>query len=365
MEFSFGTICGSAFFFAGLFLIYAIITGSPSLRRYIITRTLLTIPMIFILITTIFFVMRLLPGDPVSSRLKPGSDPALIAKLRADLNLDKPIYEQYFLYLRDIARGDLGTSAYNQRQVSAMISEALPATIELVIPPTIIMLVVGIYLGAFAAHRHKSLADYSIRFASVGAYSLPIFWVGLMLQLFFGIYLKVLPTSKRMDAIYANTFERHTNMLLVDTAIAGHWDAFMNVLSHMILPTITLSIALVGVFVRMTRTNMIETLEEDFVTAGRARGLYERRVVYKHALRNSLIPVMTLIGLQVALLMAGAILTETTFSWQGMGLLIREGIAQRDYPTVQGAITVFAFFVAIISLITDILYAFVDPRIRY
>lgn len=365
MDFNFGTICGGGVLMGIGFLGYALVKGSPSLRRYIVTRTLLTIPMIFILITTIFVVMRLLPGDPVQSRLKPGTSPELIEKLRADLNLDKPMHEQYLLYLQDIFSGDLGKSAFDQREVTDKISEALPATIELVIPPTIVMLIVGILSGAYAANHHKSPADYSLRILSVATYSLPIFWVGLMLQLFFGVYLEWLPTSKRLDAIYADAFSRNTNLLLLDTALAGHWDAFWNVLSHMILPTITLSIALVGVFTRMTRANMIETLEEDFVTAAHARGIADRRVVYRHALRNSLIPVMTLIGLQVALLMAGAILTETTFSWPGMGLLIREGIAQRDYPTVQGAITVFAFFVAFISLMTDIMYAFVDPRIRY
>jgi peptide/nickel transport system permease protein len=363
MDFSFNTICfgGLLFFFA--FLVYALANGSNSLRRYILTRLLLTLPMIFILLTTIFLVMRLLPGDPVSARLKPGSSPELIAKLRADLNLDKPIYEQYVLYLGDVLRGDFGRSAYNDQEVGDMIAERMPATLELVIPPVILMLIIGVYSGAYAAHRHKSAADYSLRIGSVIVYSFPIFWVGLMLQLLFGVYLGWLPTSKRIDPTLE--IERHTNLLLVDTLIEGDLAAFQNVLSHMILPTLTLTLALMGVFVRLTRVNMIETLGEDYVTAAHARGVPERRVVYRHALRNSLIPVMTLIGLQVAILMAGAILTETTFSWPGMGLLIREGIAQRDYPTVQGAITIFAIAVAFISLVTDILYAFVDPRIRY
>lgn len=364
MELTFTTLCGGAFAFLGLFLIYALFQGSNSLRRYIVTRTLLTIPMIFILITIVFFVMRVLPGDPVSARLKPGSDQEVIDKLRADLNLDRPIPEQYFLYLQDVLTGDLGRSAFNNREVSDMIGDALPATIELIIPPVIIMLTFGVFSGAFAAHRHKSAADYSLRLFSVVIYSFPVFWVGLMLQLVFGIGLGWLPTSRRIDAGFIE-FERKTNMLLIDTAIAGDWDAFVNVLEHMVLPTLALSTVLVGVFVRITRANMIETLQEDFVLASRARGIPEGRVVYWHVLRNTMIPVVTLIGLQIAILLAGAILTETTFSWQGMGLLIREGIANRDYPAVQGAITVFAIFVAVISLITDILYAFIDPRIRY
>lgn len=364
MELSFWTLCGGAFLFWIVFLVYALLRGSDSLRRYTITRIFMTFPMMFILLTIVFLVMRFLPGDPITSRMKPGSDPELIAEMQAELNLDRPMHEQYLLYLRDIAQLDFGESASNRREVSDMISEALPATIELVIPPTIVMLIFGVASGALAAHQHKSTIDYSLRIFSVFIYAFPIFWVALMLQLVFGVYLGWLPTSRRIDATFVD-IDRQTNLLLVDTLLAGNTEAFLNVVSHMILPTVVLSLALIGVFIRLTRANMIETLQEDFITAGHARGIPENRVVYRHALRNSLIPVMTLMGLQVAILMAGAILTETVFSWPGMGLMIREGIANRDYPAVQGAITVFAIMVAIISLLTDILYAFVDPRIRY
>lgn len=364
MELSFTTLCGGGVLLMVGFLAYALINGSNSLRQYIVTRVLLTIPMIWILLTLIFVVMRLLPGDPVSSRLKPGSDPARIEALRQELGLDKPMHIQYVEYLQNILTGNLGTSASTNRAVADMIGEALPATIELVLPATFIMLVVGIYTGAFAAHNHKSPADYSLRLFSVFIYSFPIFWLGLMLQLIFGIYLGWLPTSKRISGDIVD-IERYTNMLLIDTLVGGNWDAFLDVLAHMILPTVTLSLALMGVFIRLTRANMIETLQEDFVLASRARGIPEPRVVYRHVLRNTMIPVMTLIGLQVAILVGGAILTETTFSWPGMGLLIRDGIDNRDYPAVQGAVTIFAVFVAVISLMTDIMYAFVDPRIRY
>jgi peptide/nickel transport system permease protein len=364
MEFSFSTLCGGAFLFWFGFLVYAMAKGSSSLRRYILTRLVLTIPMIFILITLIFVVMRLIPGNPVASRLKPGSDPERIAALQEELGLDKPMHIQYVTYLKDVLTGNLGRSAYNNREVSDMLGEALPATIELVIPATIVMLIFGVSSGAFAAHHHKQASDYSLRILSVVIYAFPIFWLGLMLQLVFGVWLNWLPVAKRVDPEFLG-IERHTNLLLLDTLLAGNFEAFANVIAHLILPTVTLSIALIGVFVRLTRVNMIEMLEEDFVTAARARGIPERRVVYRHALRNTMIPVLTLVGLQVAILMAGAILTETTFSWPGMGLLIRDGIDNRDYPAVQGAVTVFAIFVAVISLLTDVLYAFVDPRIRY
>jgi len=364
MELNFVTLCSSGFLLVGLFVLYAALTGSSSLRRYIITRTLLTGPMIFILVTMIFVVMRLIPGDPVSSNLKPGSNPERLDQLRAEMGLDKPIYVQYVTYLKEVATGDLGNSNVTNRPIIDMIGEALPATIELVIPPTLLMLIIGIASGAYAAHHHKSVGDYTVRVTSVFIYAFPVFWVGLMLQLVFGVYLGWLPVAKRIDPNFVS-IPRHTNLLMIDTLIEGNFDAFVNVVRHLILPTATLTIALMGVFVRLTRVNMIEMLQEDFVTAAHARGIPERRVVYRHALRNTMIPIVTLIGLQVAILMAGAILTETTFSWPGMGLMIRDGIDQRDYLAVQGAVTVFAIFVAIISLVTDIMYAFIDPRVRY
>jgi peptide/nickel transport system permease protein len=364
MALNFGTLCGSGFLVFLVFLLYALFTGSPSLRRYVLTRILLTLPMIFILVTLIFVVMRLLPGDPVRSRLKPGSDPARIEALKEELGLNDPISVQYIHYLGDLLRGDFGRSANTNREVSAMIGEALPATLELILPSMVLVAVFGIFSGAYAAHRRKSIADYSLRIFSVVIYAIPIFWLGLMFQLIFAVWLDWLPVAKRIDPQFVD-LERYTNILLIDALIQGNFAAFRNILTHMILPVSTLTLALIGVFVRLTRVNMLETLEEDFVTAGRARGIPESKVVYYHTLRNTLIPIVTLIGLQIAILMAGAILTETTFSWPGMGLLIREGIDNRDYPAVQGAVTVFAVLVALISLLTDILYAFIDPRIRY
>jgi len=363
MQLTFMTLCGGGMLFFVAFLVYAIISGSDSLRRYIITRIFLTIPMIFILVTLIFVVMRLIPGDPITANLKPGASTERIEALQADLGLDKPIYLQYVDYLTSIVRGDLGNSAVDDRPITEMIGEALPATIELIIPSVLIMMIFGVASGAYAAHHHKSAADYSLRVFSVFIYSFPVFWVGLIFQLIFAVQLGWFPVAKRISPTLE--FERQTNLLLVDTLLAGNWEAFADAAQHLVLPTAALSLALIGVFIRLTRVNMIETLEEDFVRAGYARGIPERRMVYRHALRNTLIPVMTLIGLQTAILLAGAILTETTFSWPGMGLMIRDGIDQRDYPAVQGAVTVFAIFVALISLLTDILYAFIDPRIRY
>lgn len=366
MELTFGTICFGSLFFLGLFLIYVIATGSSSLRNYLITRLLLTVPTVWILVTLVFVIMRLIPGDPVTATIKPGEDPERIAELQARVGVDKPMHEQYINYLGDIITGDFGNSITVEpdRPVIDIIARRLPATLELVVPAIIVMLIFGVISGAFAAHKHKRAPDYGFRMMGIVFYSIPIFWMGLMLQLLFGVVLNgLLPTSKRKSG--SVQFETHTDFFLIDTLIEGDIDAFLDVLSHMILPTATLSIALIGVFIRLTRSNMIEILQEDFVTAAHARGIPENRVVYRHALRNSFIPIMTLIGLQIAVLLGGAVLTETTFSWPGMGLLLRDGIANRDYIVVQGGVTIFAIIVGITSTITDIIYAFIDPRIRY
>ncbi len=365
MELSFTALCAGSLVVIFAFMLYALIVGSRSLRTYLITRLLLAVPTVWLLVTLVFVVMRLLPGDPIQAHFQPGrASAAKIQELRDELGLNDPLHEQYLNYLNDILRGNFGESAETSRPVSEMIGEALPATAELVLPAIVLTSIIGIYSGAFAASRHKTRTDYSLRVTSIVLYSLPVFWVGLMLQLIFGSrVLGILPTSQRMSA--ALEIERHTNLLLLDTAWAGNWEAFGDVLQHMILPTLTLSIALIGVFLRITRSNMIEILQEDYIAAARARGIPENRIVMRHALRNSLIPVMTLIGLQVAALIAGAVLTETTFSWPGMGLLIRDGIANRDYPPVQAAVTVFAIGVVLVNTVTDIIYAFIDPRIRY
>ena len=204
-----------------------------------------------------------------------------------------------------------------------------------------------------------------MRIYAVVIYSLPIFWLGLILQLFFGVTLKWLPISGRIDPIIATTLKTYTNIYSIDALITGNWPALFSVLQHLVLPTITLGLIQSGLFVRMTRVNVIETLQADYITAARARGIRERVLIYGHALKNAMIPVITLIGLQVAILLAGAVLTETVFSWPGMGSYLVERISARDYTAVQSVITVFALLVALISLAVDVIYSLVDPRVRY
>jgi peptide/nickel transport system permease protein len=225
--------------------------------------------------------------------------------------------------------------------------------------------VVGVSLGAFAARRRKKPIDSGIRLFSIVVYSIPIFFMGLIFQIIFSVRLDLLPLAGRMNPLLLVNFNSPTNFYILDAILTRNWPALISALRHLVLPATTLGLALAGVFIRLTRVNMIEMLQADFITAGRARGLPEGRLAYKHALRNTFIPILTLIGLQLAILMAGAVLTETTFSWPGIGRYLVTRIQLRDYTAVQATIAVFAVFVAGISLAMDFLYAFIDPRIRY
>ena len=339
---------------------------SSSLRKFLITRFLLTIPMILILVSMVFFIMRVLPGDPIRSQLGPRVSEEQADRIRERLGLNEPILVQYFTYLKDMVTLNFGNAlTRGERPIKDELSERLPATIELTIPAMLFTSVFGIGMGSLAAKNRKKFLDYVIRVFSVFIYSIPIFFLGLIFQIIFGVRLNLLPLSGRMNSIILTRFEPITHFYIIDSIIQGDWDALRSASLHLIMPSITLGLALTGVFIRLTRVNMIEMLKSDFITAGRARGIPENRLVCKHSLRNTFIPILTLIGLQMAILIAGAVLTETTFSWPGMGRFLVDRIALRDYTAVQSTIAVFAFFVAFISLLMDVLYALVDPRIRY
>jgi peptide/nickel transport system permease protein len=347
-------------------LIYILITGSTGLRRFVLTRIGLTLPMVFILATLVFFIMRVLPGDPVTSALGPKGTPETIQRIREQMGLNDPMIVQYGNFLKDMITLNFGNSLTGgHRPIVDEMSERFPATLELVVPASILALTIGVIGGAWAASNRKRTTDYGMRIYSVVIYSLPIFWLGLMLQLLFGVWLGWLPVSGRIDPVIGTTLERTTNLYTIDSIISGNWLALRSVLAHLVLPTLTLGLILSGVFVRLTRINVIETLQADYISAARARGIREKVLVYGHALKNAMIPVITLIGLQVAILLAGAVLTETVFSWPGMGRYLVERISMRDYTAVQSAITVFALLVALISLAVDIIYSLVDPRVRY
>jgi peptide/nickel transport system permease protein len=336
-----------------------------NLARYIITRVALTIPMVFILLSIVFVVLRIMPGDPVSSMLGGHAPESVIEQKKEEMGLNRPIPLQYLDYLWQICRLDLGDSMVFKQRVTKAIAEKLPATLELTICGILITLFLGVFLGAYAADRRRMVQDYVIRLYGIVVYCIPVFWMGLMLQLIFGIWLDILPISGRTGPrVFASTFEK-TGLYILDTILVRDFSALWDVLIHLVLPAFTLGLVLSGIFVRLTRANMLDVLKADYITAAEARGIRHRKIVYKHALKNAFIPILTMMGLQIALLMAGAVLTETTFSWPGMGRLLLERIYLRDYPTIQGVIIMIALIVAMASLIVDIIYAIVDPRVRY
>jgi peptide/nickel transport system permease protein len=286
--------------------------------------------------------------------------------LRERLGLDRPLYIQYFDFLYRMVTLDFGTAlTQGERPIREELAEKLPATIELAVPSIIFTATLGILSGAYAAKHRKKAQDYLIRLFSIVVYSIPVFFMGLLFQIIFAVRIPILPLSGRMDTLLLTQFDSPTNFYILDAIITQNWPALRSVLSHLVLPVLALGLVLTGPFVRLTRVNMIEMLESDFITSGRARGIPEQRLVYRHALRNTFIPILTLIGLQFALLLAGAVLTETTFSWPGLGRYLVDRIELRDYTAVQATIGVFAIFVGVISVLMDVLYAFIDPRIRY
>jgi len=325
----------------------------------------MTIPMVFILLSIVFVVLRIMPGDPVGSMLGGHAPERVIEQKKEELGLNRPMAIQYLDYLWQICRLDLGESMVFKQRVTRAIVERLPATIELTIFGIIITLFLGVFAGAYAADKRRLAQDYLIRLYGIVVYCIPVYWMGLMLQLIFGIWLDVLPIAGRTGPrVFASMFEK-TGFYVLDTILIRDFSALGDVLVHLILPAFTLGLVLSGIFVRLTRANMLDVLKADYIIAAEARGIRHRKIVYKHALKNAFIPILTMMGLQFALLMAGAILTETTFSWPGMGRLLLERIYLRDYPTIQGVIIVFALIVAMVSLVVDIIYAIVDPRIRY
>ncbi len=335
------------------------------LLSYIITRLLLAVPMVFIMLTLIFVVLRIMPGDPVSAMLGGHAPQKVIDQKKLELGLNKPIGVQYVHYLGQLLHLDLGESMIFKQKVSQPIIEKLPATIELTFFGLLVSLGIGIPLGAYAAQRRRTGLDYAARLYANIAYCIPVFWMGLMLQLVFGVWLDWFPIAGRTGArVEVSSFSR-TGFYIIDTLRAGKVAAFADVMWHLALPAITLGVVLSGIFVRLTRANMLDVLKSDYILAARARGIPERRVVYSHGLRNALIPVVTMLGLQFSLLLAGAILTESTFSWPGMGRLLLERIYLRDYPVIQGVIIVYTLFVSVVSLLVDLLYAVIDPRVKY
>jgi peptide/nickel transport system permease protein len=342
-----------------------------TLRTYIISRILLTIPMIFILLTTVFFIMRVLPGDPVLLHFEKTENLAAMAQMRTALGLDQPLWLQYVNYILGIFRGDLGKSMQDFSSVGQQVFSAFPATLELAIYSMIIAVVIGVILGVESSKSYNKPKDHVIRVFGIVTYAIPVFFLGMLLQLIFGVGLHWLPVGGRFDmsipppaGLNVGNLHLATGMYTVDSLLEGNMYKFVVAFRYLFLPSLTLGLVLCGVFIRLTRSNMFETLRLDFVTAAKARGLKDNTVTYGYALRNAFLPVLTMMGLQFAMLLGGAVLTETTFSWHGLGSYLVDRINFRDYTAIQGTVVVFGILVSVVSLVVDVLYAYLDPRIR-
>jgi peptide/nickel transport system permease protein len=336
-----------------------------SLKRYAITRLALVLPMVLLLLTLVFLLMRVAPGNPISASLGGHAPQELINQITKQLGFDKPLYAQYGNYLWDIVRGDFGTTITDRRSVNEIIATNGAATLELTFAAMLVAIVVGIALGLVAGRFRDTPIDVGGRLFGIVIYAMPVFFLGLLAQLVFGSWLNWLPTSDQASPLTQATLTTHTNIFALDAIIDGNWGALWDILKHLILPATTLGLVTAGIFIRLIRVNVIRTLKDDYIEAARARGIGERAVVYRHAFRNALVPVITVVGLQLAQLLSGAILTETTFNWPGIGHELVLYIENRDYTAVQGIIVVFALVVVAVSLLIDFVNAFIDPRIRY
>jgi dipeptide transport system permease protein len=332
--------------------------------RFILTRVSLLVPTFVGITLLVFVLVRLIPGDPIETMAgERGIDPALHEQLRHEYGFDRPVLVQYGLYLLRLLHGDLGRSVVTRAPVISEFLTLFPATIELSVCAILFALVVGLPVGIIAAVRRNSIFDHGVMGLSLTGYSMPIFWWGLLLILLFSVQLGWTPVSGRIAVQYY--VEPVTGFLLVDTLLAGDTDAFWSALAHLVLPMIVLGTIPLAVIARMTRSAMLEVLGEDYIRTARAKGLSATRVVAIHALRNALIPVVTVIGLQIGVLFTGAILTETIFSWPGVGKWLIEGINRRDYPVLQGGTLLIGAVVMTVNLLVDLTYGLINPRIRH
>lgn len=329
----------------------------------ILERILYTIPIMFGVAVIVFIFIRLTPGDPVDIMMGQGGaiSAGEIEQLRSEFHLDEPISTQLWYFLRDAVQGDLGYSYIKKQPVTSLIGERLPATIELATAALLFALIVAFPIGIISAVRQNSWLDrLSMATAFLGI-SMPAFWLGIILILIFAVWLRWLPVQGRIDANV--DLDTITGFYIIDSIITGNWEALWSSLRHLVLPAITLGAAVAAIVARVLRSSMLETLRADYVQLARAKGAPERLVVSKHALRNALIPTVTVVGLQVGVLLGGNMIVETVFGWPGLGRMVVEAIFNRDFPLVQGAVMVYAFTFVIANLIVDVMYTYLNPKI--
>ncbi|WP_334176126.1 ABC transporter permease subunit [Pseudoxanthobacter sp.] len=332
--------------------------------RFLTKRLAVLIPTFIGVTLVAFLFIRLLPGDPVIVMAgEHGISPERHAELMARFGFDKPVWDQYAVFLWNVLHGDLGVSIVSKAPVLSEFMTLFPATLELAFCAMVFAIAVGIPAGVIAAVRRGSVFDHSVMGTALVGYSMPIFWWGLLLIILFSGILKWTPVSGRISLMYY--FPTPTGFMLIDSLLSGEKGAFRSALSHLILPAIVLGTIPLAVIARQTRSAMLEVLGEDYVRTARAKGLSPLRVIGLHALRNAMIPVITTIGLQMGMLMAGAILTETIFSWPGVGKWMVDSVFRRDYPAVQGGLLLIAAIIMIVNLLVDVAYGLVNPRIRH
>jgi peptide/nickel transport system permease protein len=311
----------------------------------------------------VFCMVRAIPGDPAQIMLGQTATPSQVAKVRVQLGLEEPLPVQYVLFLKDAVRGDLGDSIVTGRPVTTELLERLPATLELTAFAMFIAILVGVPVGVISAVRQYSLLDKVSSVLALTGISMPIFWLAMILIVIFGVNLELLPFPGRLGPTTAIT--SFTGLVLVDSLLTLNFAGFWDGLLHLIMPAIALGTIPMAVIMRMTRSSMLEVMGEDYVRTARAKGVVPWRVVFKHGLRNAMLPTVTVIGLQVGLLMGGAIITETIFSWPGVGQIAYESVGRRDYAMIQGVVLYGAALFVLINLLVDVLYAVLDPRVRY
>jgi peptide/nickel transport system permease protein len=331
--------------------------------RYAVRRITALIPVLIGVSVVVFLFLHLIPGDPASAMLGDHATADSIARLRVAYGLDQPWPQQYAIFVGHLLQGDLGRSIRSNNPITQELAQRFPATIELTLAAMLIAVVVGIPAGIISATRRGTIFDHFSVTVALAGVSMPIFWLGLMLAWFFGVQLKLLPFSARLDT--GARFVPITNLLLLDAVLRGDWVILSQAVRHLLLPAVALSTVPLAIIMRMTRGAMLEVLSQDFVRTARAKGLRDRVVVVGHALQNAMLPVITIIGLQVGALLSGAILTETIFSWPGIGRWIYESIQFRDYPVVQSMTLLIALIFVVANLLVDLSYAWFDPRVRY
>lgn len=328
---------------------------------YIIRRLLILIPTLLGVSIIVFLMLRITPGDPAELLLGERATEQSLEAMRVHLGLKKPIYVQYGMFLERLMHGDLGETIWTRQKVWIEVKQRFPATIELSIAALFISCFFGMLFGIVSATKQYSIFDYASMVGALVGVSMPVFWLGLVLMLIFSLHLGWFPMSGRLSI--GIDLERITNFYILDAILTMNWAALKDTLRHIALPAITLSTIPMAIVARMTRSSMLDVLRQDYIKTAKAKGLSQRVVIFKHALRNALIPVVTTIGLQFGILMGGAILTETIFAWPGVGKWIYDAVSQRDYMVIQGGTLVVATTFVVINLVVDVLYAVINPRI--